>query len=53
MVDPDLGDTLIQYLKLRLDKGEKLKPILSSFHYPKRRPLLPQYITRVYEIDAP
>lgn len=41
MVDQDLRDTLIQYLKLRLYKGEKLKPSSPLFITQKGGPYSP------------
>jgi len=41
MVDQDLRDALIQYLELRLDKGEKLKPASPLFITQKGGPYSP------------
>ena len=52
MVDQNLRDALVQYLNLRLGKGEKLKPSSPLFYYPERRPLLTQHTARAYGFDA-
>lgn len=53
MVDAALRADLVDYLRLRIEKAEMLKPSLPSFYYPERRGPLSKHSTRAYGRDTP